>query len=161
MLARSMTSYDVIWPHCSNFVGNHDMRYHYVSFGIPRVTWWRHQMETFSALLTLFAGNSPVIGEFPAQRPVTRSFDVSFHLRLYKRLSKQSWGWWFETPSCSLWRHCNDEWDQLGLRPVSNLNMSYCTICSCLMRELALSCMNLNGHCHLRVRRGFAIRRWN
>ena len=33
--------------------------------------WWRHQMETFSALLAFCAGNSPVIGEFPAQRPVT------------------------------------------------------------------------------------------
>ena len=39
--------------------------------------WWRHEMETFSALLALCAGNSPVTGEFPAQRPVTRSFDVS------------------------------------------------------------------------------------
>ena len=47
-------------------------------------------------------------GEFPTQRPVTRSFDVFFDLRLNKRLNKQSWGWWFETPSCSLWRHCND-----------------------------------------------------
>ena len=46
-------------------------------------------------------------GEFPAQRPVTRSFDVYFDLRLNKRLSKQSWGWWFETQSCPLWRHCN------------------------------------------------------
>ena len=36
-------------------------------------------------------------GEFPTQRPVTRSFDVFFHLRLNKRLSKQPWGWWFET----------------------------------------------------------------
>ena len=44
-------------------------------------------------------------GEFPAQRPVTRSFDVFFDLRLNKRLSKQPWGWWFETPSWSLWRH--------------------------------------------------------
>ena len=44
-------------------------------------TWWRHQMETFSALLALCAGNSPV-SEFPAQRPVTRSFDVFFDLRL-------------------------------------------------------------------------------
>ena len=44
---------------------------------------------------------------FPAQRPVTRRFDVFCDLRLNKRLSKQSWGWWFETPSCSLWRHCN------------------------------------------------------
>ena len=58
------------------------------------ITWWRHQMETFSALLAVCAGNSPVPGEFPAQRPVTRSFDVSFDLRLNKRLSKQSWGWW-------------------------------------------------------------------
>ena len=67
--------------------------------------WWRHQMETFSALPFLCAGNSPVAGEFPAQRPVTRSFGLSFDLRLNKRLSKQSWGWWFETPSRSLWRH--------------------------------------------------------
>ena len=69
---------------------------------------WRHQMKTFSALLAICAGNSPVPGEFPAQRPVTRSFDVFFDLRLNKRLSKQSWGWWFETPSCPLWRHSND-----------------------------------------------------
>ena len=40
-------------------------------------SWWRHQMETFSALLALCAGNSPVTGEFPSQRPVTRSFDAS------------------------------------------------------------------------------------
>ena len=64
-------------------------------------------METFSALLAICAANSPVPGEFPAQRPVTRSFDVFFYLRLNKRLSKQSWGWWFETLSCPLWRHRN------------------------------------------------------
>ena len=46
-------------------------------------------------------------GEFPTQRPVTRSLDVFFDLRLNKRLSKQPWGWWFETLSWSLWRHCN------------------------------------------------------
>ena len=56
------------------------------------LTWWRHQMETFSALLALCAG----------------SFDVFFDLRLSKRLSKQSRRWWFEMPSRSLWRHCND-----------------------------------------------------
>ena len=71
------------------------------------LSWWRHQMETLSALLALCVGNSPVPGEFPAQRPVTRSFDVFFDLRPNNRLSKQSWGWWFETLSCSLWRHCN------------------------------------------------------
>ena len=51
--------------------------------------WWRHQMEIFSALLAICAGNSPVSGEFPAQRPVTRSFDVFFDLCPNKRLSKQ------------------------------------------------------------------------
>ena len=71
-------------------------------------TWWRHQMETFSALLAICAGNSPVPGDFPTQRPVTRSFDVYFDLRPNKWLSKQSWGWWFETLSCSLWRHRNE-----------------------------------------------------
>ena len=47
-------------------------------------------MEPFSALLDLCAGNSPVTGEFPSQKPVTRIFDVFFDLRLNKRLSKQS-----------------------------------------------------------------------
>ena len=37
--------------------------------------WWRHQMETFSALLAFCAGNSPVTDDFPAHRPVTPSFD--------------------------------------------------------------------------------------
>ena len=46
-------------------------------------------METFSALLAICAGNSPVPGEFLAQRPVTRSFDVYFDLSPNKRLSKQ------------------------------------------------------------------------
>ena len=46
-------------------------------------------------------------GEFPAQRPVTRSFDVFFDLHPNKRSSKQWRGWWFETPSCPLWRHRN------------------------------------------------------
>ena len=65
-------------------------------------------METFSALLAICVGNSPVPCEFLAQRPVTRRFDVFFDLRLNKRLSKQSWGWWFETLSRPLWRHRNE-----------------------------------------------------
>ena len=52
-----------------------------------RNSWWRHQMETFAALLALCAGNLLVTGEFPAQRPVNRSFDVFFDLRLNKRFS--------------------------------------------------------------------------
>ena len=72
------------------------------------ITWWRHQMETFSALLAICVGNSPIPGQFPAQRPVTRSFGVFFDLRLNKRLGKQSWGRWFKKLSRPLWRHCND-----------------------------------------------------
>ena len=56
------------------------------------------------ALLAICAGNSPLMGEFPAQRPVTQSFDVFFDLRP----NKQWWGWWVETPSRPLWHHCND-----------------------------------------------------
>ena len=65
-------------------------------------------METIAALLAICA----VTGDFPAQRLVTRSFDVFFDLRQNKRLSKQSWGWWFETPVCPLWRHCNEGIDE-------------------------------------------------
>ena len=77
-------------------------------------------------------------GEFPTQRPVTRSFDVFFDLRLNKRLSKHSWGWWFETLSWSLWSHHNDEWILTHLRLTKGLllfrellKMSYikCNVC--------------------------------
>ena len=54
-------------------------------------------METFYALLAICAGNSPVTGEFPSQRPVTRSFDVFFGLYLHKRLSNRE--------ACDLRRH--------------------------------------------------------
>ena len=65
-------------------------------------------METFSALLAICAGISPVPSEFPAQRQVTQSFDVFFDLRLDESLSKHSWIWWLETPSRPLWRQSND-----------------------------------------------------
>ena len=61
-----------------------------------------------SASLAICAWNSPVTDEFPAQRPVSQSFDVFFDLLLNKRLSKQWLGWWCETSSRPLRRHCND-----------------------------------------------------
>ena len=69
-------------------------------------------------------------GEFPAQRPVTENFDVFFDLHPNKRLSKQWWGWWFETPSCPLWRHRNE------------LHMSWNTIwcVDCLFRASFYHC---------------------
>ena len=76
------------------------------SWNLPQWNpWWRHQMETFSASLARCEGNSPAIGEFPSQRPVTRSFDVFFDLN--KRSSKPSTSWWFEMTSRSLLRHSN------------------------------------------------------
>ena len=65
---------------------------------------WLTESNTYTSC----AGNSPVTGGFPTQRPVTRSFDIFFDLRLNKRLSKQCWGWWFETLSRPLKLHCND-----------------------------------------------------
>ena len=73
----------------------------------------------------IFRATGPLCGEFtgpgkfPTQRPVTRSFDVYFDLRLNKRLSKQPWGWWFETLSWSLWRHRNGKWNLLQWRHVN------------------------------------------
>ena len=64
-------------------------------------------METVSASLASYAGNSPVTGEFPSQSTMTQSFDIFFDLRLNKRLSKQPWGWWYETLSLPLWRRRN------------------------------------------------------
>ena len=61
-------------------------RYQFGLIKVSQLSWWRYQMETFSALLALCAGNSPVTGEFPAQRPVTRSFDVFVDLRSNTRL---------------------------------------------------------------------------
>ena len=64
------------------------------------LTWWHHEMETFSALLALCAGNSPVT--------LTKASDaVLLWSGLNKRLGKQSGRRWFEMPSRSLWRHCN------------------------------------------------------
>ena len=59
---------------------------------------------------TLFSPLSHVIiwpGEFPTQRPVTRSFGDFFDLRLNIGLSKQPGNWWFQTQSHPLCRHCN------------------------------------------------------
>ena len=58
-------------------------------------------------LLALYAGNSPFTGEFPSPRPVTRGFDVFFDSICAWINATQSWGWWFEKPSHSLWRHSN------------------------------------------------------
>ena len=135
-------------------------------------SWWRYQMETFSALLALCEGNSPVTGEFPSQRPVTRSFDLFFDLCLNKWLKKQSCGLWFGTPSRPLWRQCNDvkidvftcrkslfsrvqstmthHWfrNRLGTeKSTSHYRNQWCLICCCIYALLILGkwAQSLNG----------------
>ena len=67
------------------------------------MSWWRHQMKTISVLLALCAGNSPVVGEFPSQRPVTRSLCVFFDLRKNK--------WMNEQPCCRRMRRHRTHYD--------------------------------------------------
>ena len=67
--------------------------------------------ENIFRVTGLCEGNSPVTGEFPAQRPVTRSFDIFFDLCLNNGWpNNQSWSWWFEMPSHPLWHHCNESY---------------------------------------------------
>ena len=81
-------------------------------------------------------------GEFPTQRPVTRSFDVFFDLRLNNRLSKHSWGWWFETLSCSLWRHRNIE--SRIYTHTHTYDVLLVFYCSCIcVNMLPFLCMNV------------------
>ena len=65
-----------------------------------------------SALMALCDEKPPVTGGFPSQRPVTRSFDIFFDLRLSKQPRRR----WFEMPTLSLWRHCNGRSEYLSLR---------------------------------------------
>ena len=97
---RHMPKYDVVpqyhcytQPHFEYGIWGYGRKYLRIPFQKPKITyihwkmwffytWWRHQMETFFALLAFCAGNSLVTVEFPAQRHVTRSFDVFLDLRL-------------------------------------------------------------------------------
>ena len=116
-------------------------RTHYVRSSW-NIAWWRHQMESFSALLALCVGNSPFTGELSSQRPWTRSFDVLFGLCLNKRLSKHSWGWWFETPSSPWRRHSNgkDSNDSEGTDVVCLRDQTWlCVYCWCQTPEGVVS----------------------
>ena len=107
-------------------------------------------METFSALVALCAGHSPVTSEFPSQRPVMWNFDVFFDPCLNKQLSKQSWGWWFETSSRSLWRCCYDQcveihWAKSKMLPLiiflmKKHRMLYLSIIAHIVRTLSCFC---------------------
>ena len=67
------------------------------------MTWWH-----FPSYLPFVRGihRSPV--NSPHEGQWRRVLMLSLICALNKRLSTQSWGWWFEMPLCSSWRHCSD-----------------------------------------------------
>ena len=98
----------VMWHHMA-LLGNNGLTVHFV---LAMMT--SSNGNIFRVIVPLsreFTGH----GEFPSQRQVTRGFDVFFDLRLNKRLNKQTRRRCFETPSCSLWRHCNGR-QSLGIQ---------------------------------------------
>ena len=70
-------------------------------------SWWRHQMKLFRRVTGLLCREFTDHWWFPSQRPVTRSFDVFFDLRLNQQFSKQWRRLWSETSLRLSWRHCN------------------------------------------------------
>ena len=122
---------------------------HWCLKALSQNTWLNHARRNPTTMMTSSNGNifrvtGPLCreftghGEFPTQRPVTRSFDIFFDLRLNKRLSKQPWGWWFETPSWSLWRQCNDDTE---LFLFDNRNLSWlCGTASFRLVPFLVSC---------------------
>ena len=58
----------------------------------------------------LFRVTGHLCGEFTGHLliPRTKASDAELWCFLwFKQVSKQSWGWWFETLSRPFWRHCN------------------------------------------------------
>ena len=71
------------------------------------MSWWLHQIETFSVLLAICAANSPVTGKFPALKPVAWSFDFFICAWINGWVNNREAGDLRRTPSRPLWRHCN------------------------------------------------------
>ena len=99
-------------------------------------SWWRHQMETFSGLLAICAGNSPVTGELPAQRPVTRSFDVFFDLP-----------GWVNNREASDFRRHRTHYDVTVMKYEVRTCGHYCCV-KCHWSYWVFRGVNLKQHCH-------------
>ena len=132
------------WPHEPCYQGYHSIPFHLqVIIFMQRETFiiaylWYDMVTSSNGNIFRVTGHlcgeftDP--GEFPAQRPVTQSFDVFVDLRSNKRLTKQWWGWWFEMPSCTLWRHYNElqlPWCQIGIWPWASCQIRKIAVCAC------------------------------
>ena len=114
----------------------------------PTFIWWRQQMETFSALLALCAGihRSPVNSPHKGQ---CRGALMFLDLRLNKRLSKQWWGWWFETQLRPLWRHWNDRYTGKSKLWVNIIKI----LCQCQQNNNHILHMSQHLCCHWKQRK--------
>ena len=108
-----------------------------------------HQVKFWNRMMTSSNGNifrvtGHLCGEFPRQRPVARNFDVFFHLRLNKQLSKQSWGWWFETLARPQWRHCNGTTLTINHRvcPITICMAMLCCVLLWLYNQISVNMWN-------------------
>ena len=111
-----------------------DMRSKWICFMITKTCAVLCQVDWYNSLSDIMASSNGNIfrvtgllwGEstghrwIPSQRPVTRSFDVFFDMRMNKRFSKQSRRRWFETPS--LWHQCNVIIIRIGISIKTNFN---------------------------------------
>ena len=126
-----------------------EMRFGQISY-ITTVPWFMMTSSNGSIFCVTgpLCGEFTGPGEFPTQRPVTRSFDVFFDLHLNKRLSKQPWGWWFETSSWSLWRQSNvvmHGYQQIGVSAFTDFTGGCCDRVNKLIfnSNLAKSCLSI------------------
>ena len=78
-----------------------DLRAHKYFKMLSSLAWWRHQLDTFSAILAFCEGNSPVTGEFTSQRPVMQSFDVVVFFSICTWIK----GWVTNCEACDLRRY--------------------------------------------------------
>ena len=90
------------------------------------MTWWRHQMVT---------------REFPHSDQWRGA--LIFDLRLNKRMSKQLWGWKFETPSHPLWHHRN-EMCEISMWNNILLELSFCLVMKTVLFRIRRNYSNLN-----------------
>ena len=78
----------------------------------------------------------------PSQWPVTGALMFPLIYALIKRLREQSWGWWFETSSRSLWRHCNE--NQITFKVYNQQSNSASTNRTSCRRALWLAAISIS-----------------
>ena len=112
----------------------------FIEICIMWCTWKSGHVMMTSSNGNIFRVTGHLCGEFTGPRwiPRTKASDAELRCAFNKRLSKQSWGWWFETPLCPLWRHCNVT-SLCGLHCCSALDWLYHTLAS---TTLSVSCVS-------------------